>query len=124
LEIPFYHTYCTRTQRLNRFADPNGEEVLHLKPGEVQFKRHIARQFPSQNIWSVLLWYEAWQVARIKPVELAKSERMRLQTCRDFKTPNLPARLRAKVLASPSWSRWLKAVDNAEIELEPSLIKG
>ncbi|MEA2552601.1 MAG: hypothetical protein QOJ65_777, partial [Fimbriimonadaceae bacterium] len=29
-EIPFYHTYLTRFQRLNRFAHPAGEEVRAL----------------------------------------------------------------------------------------------
>ena len=111
LEIPFYHTYITRLQRMNRFSDPRGEEVLHLDVDEQALKKKIARQYPSQNIWSVLLWYEAWQQARLKPIMLAKSERMRFQTHKDFGTPNHPPVLARKVAMSATWHRWLKALD-------------
>lgn len=110
LEIPFYHTYLTRFQTLNRFSDARGEEVLELDIDEQRLKTTIARQFPSQNIWSVLLWYEIWQNARLRPMALTKTERMRLQTHRDFQCPNHPPLLAAKVAASPLWKRWVNAV--------------
>jgi len=114
LEIPFYHTYLTRLQIMNRFSDPRGQEILTLEPDEKKLKTMIARQFPSQNIWTVLLWYEVWQKARLKPVELTRSERMRLQTHRRFTRPNHPPRLAAKVRRSPIWQRWKQALKDAE----------
>jgi hypothetical protein len=70
----------------------------------------VARQFPSQNIWKVLLWYEIYQKARLRPGVLIKTERMRLQTHRNFMVPNHPLRLAARVTRSPIWQRWIKAV--------------
>lgn len=110
LEIPFYHTYLTRFQRLNRFADPRGEETLELTLDEQKLKTTVARQFPSQNIWSVLLWYEVWQTTRFRPMELAHSERMRFQGAVNYMRPNLPPRLAQRVRRSPTWRRWKAAV--------------
>ena len=110
LEIPFYHTYTTRLQRMNRFSDPRGEEVLHLEPEEQAVKKKVARQYPSQNIWRVLLWYEVWQLAGLKPIALAKSERMRFQVHKDFLTPNHPPVIARKVEASALWRRWRAAL--------------
>ena len=110
LEIPFYHTYLARLQTMGRFSDPTNEEILTLSPEEARFEKDFAKGFPSQNIWRVLLSYEIWQLLRGRPVELAKSDRMRLQTHRDFRTPNHPAALRAKVEASASWRRWVTAL--------------
>lgn len=105
-EIPFYHAYLSRIQRINRFAHPEGEEVLHLTEGEQRLKKHIARQYPSQNIWQVLTWYEAYTAVQFRPAGLAKTERMRLQTHRDFLRPNLPPKLRARVERSEPWRIW------------------
>ena len=113
LEIPFYHTYLSRIQVINRFADPSGQEIVDLTVEERKLKTHVARQYRSQNIWSVLLWYEVWQAARFRPVELAKSERMRFQTHKDFTRSNLPPPLAAKVERSPTWQRWLKTIEPA-----------
>jgi hypothetical protein len=110
LEIPFYHTYTTRLQTLNRFSDPRGEEILLLEPNEHQFKRMIAKQYPSQNIWQVLLWYEISQTARLRKMVLAKSERLRLQSTLDFRKPNHPPRIAAKVIRSNSWRIWRRAL--------------
>jgi len=114
LEIPFYHTYLTRIQRINRFSDPRGEEILELDVDDQALKKRIARQYPSQNIWSVLLSYEAWQVARFNPVVLAKTERMRFQTHRNFRTPAHPPRVAQRVAGSETWKRWLEAMREAE----------
>lgn len=113
-EIPFYHTYLTRFQTLNRFSDARGEEVRHLERSEQILKTTVARQYPSQNIWSVLLWYEISQNARLRPMLLAKTERLRLQTHFDWLAPNHPPRLAEKVARSPAWARWVKAVQNSE----------
>lgn len=109
-EIPFYHTYLTRFQTLNRFSDPRGEEILELDMDERRLKTTIARQFPSQNIWSVLLWYEVWQKTRMRPMELTRTERMRIQTHQNFLRPNHPPRLALRVMRSEAWRRWRKAL--------------
>jgi LmbE family N-acetylglucosaminyl deacetylase len=109
-EVPFYHTYLTKLQRLNRFSDSRGEQVIQLSADEQRLKKMVARQFPSQNIWKVLLWYEIYQKARLRPGVLIKTERMRLQTHRNFMVPNHPLRLAARVTRSPIWQRWIKAV--------------
>lgn len=109
-EIPFYHSYIVRLQRINRFADPRGEEIRVLTPEEQRFKKLIAKQFPSQNIWSVLMWYEVLQGTKLRRFELARTERMRLQTHRDFLTPNLPPRLIERVRRCPTWKRWERTV--------------
>ncbi len=109
-EIPFYHTYLTRFQRLNRFADPTGQELIELSVQEQKFKTLVARQFPSQNIWSVLLWYEVWQKTRFRPMELSHSERMRLQAPVNYRRPNLPPKLATRVKRSASWRRWKAAL--------------
>lgn len=110
LEIPFYHTYLTRFQRMNRFSDPRGEEILPLDLEDQRLKKRIARQYPSQNIWHVLLLYEAWQRARLKPIVLAKSERMRFQTHRQFTKPNHPPALARRIKRSNTWQRWRAAL--------------
>ncbi len=109
-EIPFYHTYLARAQIINRFADPSSQEVLPLTSEERRLKTHVARQYPSQNIWSILLWYETWQQARLRPVELRKTERMRLQTHKDFRTPNLPPRLAKRVTDCKTWRTWIDVI--------------
>ncbi|HLK14094.1 MAG TPA: PIG-L family deacetylase [Fimbriimonadaceae bacterium] len=113
-EVPFYHCYHTRLQNMNRFAHRTGGETLRLTKEEARFKRHIARQFPSQNIWTVLLWHEVWQAVRLRPARLSTREVMRLQTHTDFSIPNLPPRLREKVLKTRAWRRWVDAVCSAE----------
>jgi LmbE family N-acetylglucosaminyl deacetylase len=110
LEIPFYHTYMTRLQRINRFSASAGEEVHYLNKEEQTLKKRVARQYPSQNIWSVLLSYEVWQKVRLKPIELAKSERMRFQTHVDFRKPNHPPNVARRLRRDPTWRRWRRAL--------------
>lgn len=109
-EIPFYHTYTRRIQVLNRFADAAGQETLRLTRDETKLKKHVARQYPSQNIWSILLWYEVWHKARLRSSELTRVERMRLQTHRDYLSPNLPPAMAARVRRHPTWKRWETAM--------------
>ena len=116
LEVPLYHTYLTRLQVLNRFSDPTGEEILALSPEEGQFKIDSARGYPSQTIWRVLLWNERWWRARLQPARLWETERMRLQTHRDFSRPNHPPRLARRVASSAAWVRWVEALQQAETD--------
>ena len=117
-EIPFYHTYLTRLQTLNRFSDPRGEEILELNEEEQDFKRTIAKCYPSQNIWSVLLWYEISQNVRGRRMQLAKTERMRQQVHFNFRRPNHPPKLARRVKQSKTWKRWKSAIRAAYRELE------
>jgi hypothetical protein len=103
---------------MNCFAQGRCGEVLRLAPEEARFKRHVARQYPSQNIWTVLLWHEVWQAARLRPARLSTRECLRLQTHKDFTVPNLPPKLAAKVAATPAWKRWVNAVAAAEATLQ------
>ncbi|RYG39984.1 PIG-L family deacetylase [bacterium] len=111
LEAPFYHVYLTRLQTLNRFSNPLHQEVRPLEPDERGFKIEIAKSYPSQNIWQILFWHETVRRATFRRPQLLTSERLRLQTHRDWRTPNHPERLRTKVEASPKWRRWLAAMD-------------
>ncbi len=109
-EIPFYHTYLTRLQTLNRFSDPTGQEILELSEEEQDFKRLVAKSYPSQNIWSVLLWYEISQKVRGRKMMLAKTERMRLQTHFNYRRPNHPPKLARQVKRCATWKRWKSAL--------------
>lgn len=124
LEIPFYHTYTTRLQTLNRFSDPRGQEVRQLDIDERKLKIMVARQYPSQNIWSVLLWYELFQRARLRPMELTRTERMRWQTHTNFMRPNHPPRIARRVKRSPLWRKWKSALRAARRELSlPTMLE-
>jgi LmbE family N-acetylglucosaminyl deacetylase len=115
-EVPFYHPYTRRLQTMNRFATHSqGDERIALTPDEARLKIQVAKSFRSQNIWTVLWWYEAWQKTKLKPIELRKRELMRLQVHRDFRTPNLPPRLRSQVESSAPWQRWIAAMDRANM---------
>lgn len=110
-EIPFYHTYLVRLQTLNRFSDPRGEEVRELDLDEQAVKRRVAHSYKSQNIWSICLWYEVGQWLMGRGMQLARSERMRIQTHKDFRVPNHPDLLARQVEKSELWKRWLTAIE-------------
>jgi LmbE family N-acetylglucosaminyl deacetylase len=114
-EIPFYHPYTRRLQRMNTFPNRVGEESLPLRADEWDLKVKVAKSYRSQNIWTVLWWYEAWQIARFKPIELRKRELMRRQTHHDFLIPSLPEPLKSEVEKSAQWRRWRAAVERANM---------
>ena len=92
-EAPFYHAYTGRVQTMNRFSDPSRQETIRPTKDERKLKRALARQYPSQNIWSVLLWYElVHQGARLRPFRLAFSERLRLVDNVDYDQARPPHR--------------------------------
>lgn len=110
-EVPFYHTYLTKRPRINRFADPNGQEVLQLTAEEQNLKTKMATLYPSQAIWRNLLLDEARRRLTARGEEpLRKTERMRRQTHFEFLSPNLPEPLATKVKRSVKWVRWEAAV--------------
>ena len=111
-EIPFYHTYLTNVPVINRFADPSGEELIQLSPTEQTLKVRASRAYKSQNIGSLLFWYTALNLGKLKPAALCKTERMRLQLCFDYLTPNLPPKLCAAVQQSEKFRRFALAIRN------------
>lgn len=118
-EIPFYHTYVTRLQRFNRFADPSGEFILEMDPEERAWKKRMARMYRSQRIWSLLVMYElGWTAVGRRP-RLLWTERMRPVTAVDYRVPNLPAPLREKVERTARWRRWKAAMERIERETTP-----
>ncbi len=113
-EIPFYHTYFIFwLQRFNRFSRPEGQEVLELTEAEVAEKKAVAKSYPSQNIWSLLLYHEIGQALLLRAPQLAKTERMRLQTHKDFRTPSHPPLKSLLVRLSRRWRIWLDAVEKS-----------
>lgn len=109
-EIPFYHSYSTKLQTMNAFSDPTGQSELWLTPQEIKLKRLVAKQYRSQNIWQVLLWFEIWQLAMGKTISLSKREVMRLQQHKMFRHPNHPSALAAKIERSEQWKWWCENV--------------
>ena len=109
-EIPFYHTYLTRIPVINRFADRSGEELIQLTKDEQSIKVRASRAYKSQNIGSLLFWYSVLGWAKLRPVALCKTERMRLQTHFEFTMPNLPSALAAEVAKSSKFNRFAGAV--------------
>ena len=114
-EIPFYHPYSRRLQTMNSFSINDGVERIGLSPEEARLKIRVAKAYESQNIWSVLWWYEAWHYTRLRPAQLRKRELMRLQRPTDFRIPYHSAPIRREVEACASWKRWLAALDRANM---------
>lgn len=114
IEAPFYHTYVSAIQTINEFADPEGQQTLALSPSELEMKQRLSRLYESQRIGDLVIWFEVWQAVRLRPLGFWKREKLRLQTHRDYLVPNLPGRLKAAVLRSRRWERWLRAVEAAE----------
>lgn len=106
LEIPFYHTYLTKLQRMNEFSDSAGQEVLQLNREEIQLKRNVAKQYKSQNIWKVLMWSEIWQLSKGRQISLSSREIMRLQGHKVFRIPNHPLALSTRLEKSETWQWW------------------
>lgn len=114
-EIPFYHPYSRRLQTMNNFSIHEGVERIGLTVQEARQKVDVAKCYESQNIWSVLWWYEVLHYAKFKPAQLRKRELMRLQRPTDFRIPYHPDPIRREVEASDSWRRWLAALDRANM---------
>ena len=122
LETPLYHAYCRAIPTMNRFASPEGEELLELLPHEVTLKRRVAQSYPSQAIWSNLVWYGMLQRIKGDREPIGSIERLRLQTHSDYRTPNLPPALTAQVLKTNRWKRWIEAVERLEA-VDPERIR-
>jgi LmbE family N-acetylglucosaminyl deacetylase len=110
LEIPFYHAYLSRIQHFNKFSDSSIQDVLDLEPEYQRLKLQVAKSYKSQNIWSLLVWYELWQALCLRPAHLSKRELLRKQTHFDWFTPNHPEPLRKKLLSHAGFQRWCISV--------------
>ncbi len=115
-EIPFYHAYTSRVQRFNRFSGVGGEvERRDLDAEDRRFKTAVARGYPSQNIYALILWHEAARLATGRRPDLRGRELLRVQTHREWRAPNHPARLRARVERCARWGRWLAAMERLSV---------
>lgn len=110
-EVPFYHAYLSSIQTMTRFSDSAGQEVFHLNREARAFKRRLYRQYPSQNIYSVLWAYRAMRLLTLRPCDTLSPEHMRWMTHQDFLIPNHPEPLRSKVEQSERWQRWVRAMN-------------
>lgn len=106
-EVPFYHTYRTKFPRVNRFADPTGEEVNRLTVDQITIKKAVCRMYPSQRIWWNMVGANLRAIAT-GDGNLLRTERMRRQTWQDFLTPNLPQGLAKAVELTGRWQEWIK----------------
>jgi hypothetical protein len=50
----------------------------------------------------------------LRPAKLRKRELIRYSTVSDYKSPNHPPKLAAKVEKCPRWKRWITALERAE----------
>ena len=115
-EIPFYHAYTSPIQRFNHFTGEGGEiERILLDRDEQRFKARVARNYPSQNIYSLVLWHEAARLATGRRPDLRTRELMRVQTWRDWRTPNHSPRLRRRIERTSRWARWISALDRLSV---------
>jgi len=114
-ETPLYHTYAQPIPVVNKFACPDGQEVYPLSEEEASFKRRLANQYPSQHIRDLLIWYGIWARLRFEPFSIDTRELLRIQTYRDFLTPNLPPRLTLRVLKTGLWRRWHEAIRGLDL---------
>jgi len=121
LEVPLYHTYASKIQKLNVFSDSEGQEALKLTPDESKLKIMLAQKYPSQNILAVLAAYEAFQAIQFKPVELSKREFLRSQNYRTWNYPNHSPYIARQVEKSATWQRWLNALAKVEVRTKVAI---
>ena len=109
-EAPYYHTYMTKFPVINRFSDPLDEECIDLSREEQAFKRSLIEMYPSQTIARNVRAYEFFHALTMRKARMFERERLRLQTHKDFLTPNHPPALAGRVAQSEPWAAWVRAV--------------
>lgn len=115
-ELPLYHTYCTKLQRVNRFYCGTGETRV-LTEEERKLKIHVIRQYQSQNIEKVMRLYQIYCRAARKPAHALETEQLRLKTWTNYYAPNLPAALARRVTKHANWRRWQHCVRALDLYL-------
>lgn len=109
-EVPLYHTYLRKVPVLNRFSSDERVEVMSLTREESALKRRLIKMFPSQTVRRNMTLYALLSLARLRVPELYGTERARLQTHKDFLSPNHPEPISSAVAASATWKRWVGVV--------------
>jgi len=121
IEIPFYHSYLRRLQKLNCFANPEfaPTQTVVLSRQERKLKKQAARLYPSQNIRKILVSHEWIATKVLRSESMLQREVFREVSLRtiDYRKPAQNPRIGAKVAKSASWNRWIVAVTNAELKL-------
>lgn len=105
-EAPFYHTYLTRFPRLYSFSSPEGEQTMALTPSERRTKKRLVGLYPSQTVRRNIIVYELLHALTFRRPPLFRFERLRLQTHKDFLSPNHPEPLAGRIRACETWERW------------------
>ncbi len=118
VEIPFYFSYYRRYQQFNRFSETRGEQILTLTAKERVFKRQVAKSYPSQNIWRLLVGAEIVETLLGRRPYLDSTERVRLQATFDYRSPNHATLLKHRIQASKSWEKWIRGLDAFESYLQ------
>ncbi len=118
VEIPFYYSYYRRYQQFNRFSETRGEQILTLSSEERKFKRQVAKSYPSQNIWRLLVGAEIVETLLGRRPHLDSTERVRLQATLDYRSPNHSTLLKHRIQASKSWEKWIQGLEAFEKELQ------
>lgn len=122
-EFPLYHAYYRWYQTLGRFSNPGPAESSALSEADVQFKKHIAKMYPSQKIWRVLFWYEVLHRVTFRPSHILETEYLRPASVVNWLAPNHPEELARKILKSEKWQRWIAAMEDLE-RRQPGLVSG
>jgi LmbE family N-acetylglucosaminyl deacetylase len=118
IEIPFYYSYYRRYQQFNRFSESRGEQILTLSHEERLFKRQVARSYPSQNIWRLLVAAEVVETVLGRRPFLDSTERVRLQSHFDYRSPNHSTLLKHRIQSSKSWEKWMQGLEAFEESLQ------
>lgn len=111
-EVPFYHTYLDRFPVIYRFSTSEDEESRELTDAEVAKKREMLDCYPSQTIKRNVALYDLAIRFGLRKRRLLSTERMRLQTYYNYRSPNHPVETARKIEASDDWHHWLRAVEH------------
>ncbi len=115
-EFPLYHCYHHWYQTLGQFSSGTGVEELKLSQEESLLKKRLAKEYPSQNIWKILFWYEAWHRLRFRSSGLLEFESLRPTQHTTWFKPNHAEPLASQVLQSSKWQRWVQAMEKLEAD--------
>lgn len=115
LEFPLYHWYRWRSiQIVNKFSNPDSQEMIQLDREEIEFKIKMARRYPSQTIYNSLKLNHFKDVLTLARPRTIERELIRVSQRPDFLRPNHPERLSKKIERHPRWKRWDAAIRRIE----------
>ncbi len=108
LEYPMYHHYGRWIQRISRYADPTGEEILRLTQEETNWKRALLDCYPSQTVRRNIRLAESASKLIGAPSTLLAEERLRIQPTIDPTRTVHSGRDAQMIERTREWRRWLK----------------